>query len=502
MSAHSKHKISIKHYMVALAGVVLATAVRYSLGPVLAGSIPVVVFTLPVAVSAFFGGFGPAMLATVASALISNYLFISPYYTLRIEDSASAVIIVTFLVIGTTLSLMGKKLKDLQIKAQQQAQQLRAENERKDEFLAMLAHELRNPLASISTAGHLLKFTQIDAQRLSTISDVITRQVEHMTKLVDDLLDVSRLTRGLAIIHKKPVDMNDVVSGAVDQTRSMFDAKGHRLILTMPDKPVCVCGDSTRLVQIVANLLGNAAKYTPAGGLITLIMRINADKVELRVEDNGLGLSPELLPRVFEPFVQAERKSDRSEGGLGLGLALVEKVTRLHDGTVTAHSAGVGQGSTFILRLPHLKNTVVPDKTGMEQKAKPLVDDAVTARSLSLMVVDDNRDAAQGLAALLEQQGHAVVVAYDARQALDMAHADEFDAFLVDIGLPDVDGNELVGLLRQVPHLSNARFIAISGYGTNKDKAQAKAAGFHHHFIKPVNVSGLSEVLGQISAGR
>jgi signal transduction histidine kinase/CheY-like chemotaxis protein len=500
MPIKSLHSAAIKHYIVALVGIVLATAVRYLLGPILGASIPVVLYTVPVAISAIYGGFGPAVFATIISALIANFLFIQPYYSFRIEDPASFVIVITFLLVGAVLSFLGKRLKKLQLKAEQQAQLLRTENERKDQFLAMLAHELRNPLAGISTAGQLLKFAHLDQQRLATTSDVITRQVGHMTKLIDDLLDVSRLTRGLVIIDKQVVDMNDVVCGAIDQTQSLFTAKGHRLNLEMPGKPLCVYGDNTRLVQIVANLLGNSAKYTPAGGVITLAVRVDADQVELKIDDNGLGLSPKLLPHIFEPFVQAERRSDRSEGGLGLGLALVKEITHLHNGTITAHSAGLGLGSTFTLRLPHWKNAVVSNKAVSDQKAKPLVDDTVARKSLNLMVVEDNRDAAQGLATLLEQQGHAAVVAYNAKQALDMAHTDEFDAFLLDIGLPEVDGHELVGLLRQVPHLSNATFIAISGYGRDEDKERSIQAGFHYHFVKPVDVSSLMEVLRQITA--
>ena len=504
MPIQLKRDIILKHYLIALIGVVSAAALRFALGSELGGSIPVLMFTVPVMIAAFYGGFGPAMFATVASSLISAYLFLPPYYSFRVEGNANAVIIITFLVIGVVLSLIGKRLRDLQLKAQQQAQQLQGENERKDEFLAMLGHELRNPLAGISTAGQLLKFTHLDERRLHAASDVIMRQVGHMTKLVDDLLDVSRLTRGLVIIDKQPVDMNDVVHGAMDQTRSLFDAKTHQLILETSGEPACICGDNTRLVQAVANLLGNATKYTPAGGLITVRLRVEADHVELQIKDNGEGLSRELLPHVFEPFVQAKRKSDRAEGGLGLGLALVEKVVHLHKGTVTASSEGLGQGSTFTIRLPHLKKTIVSHKP-MDVPSpndRPSAEQLAGLQSLHLLIVDDNPDAAQGLGSLFEKEGHTVVVAYNAKQALDLAHADNFDVYLLDIGLPEVDGYELLRLLRLIPHTTNAKFMAITGYGRNEDKQRAREAGFNYHFAKPVDVPRLAAVLGEISGAR
>lgn len=492
----------LKYYMIAITGVIAAAVLRYALGPTLGGSIPVVLFTVPVAISAFYGGFWPAMLATVSSALISTYLFIPPYYSLRIEHAASAVVVTTFLAIGLTISLLGKKLKELQVRTEQQALALKEENNRKDEFLAMLAHELRNPLAGISTAAELLRFGHLDEKRLTRTSEVISRQVVHMVKLVDDLLDVSRLTRGLVIVDKKPVNLNDIVHSAIDQTRSLFDEKGHKLILQLPSEPACVCGDHTRLVQVVANLLGNAAKYTPEYGEVTLMVKVETAEVQLTVQDNGLGMTEELLSRVFEPFVQAERGADRAQGGLGLGLAVVQKITHLHDGSITAHSGGPGQGSTFTLELPHWKKPPATSQSQPGQMELRRDEHGAAVRSLALLVVDDNRDAANGLAAILESRGHTVTVAYDARQALDLTHRDDFDAFLLDIGLPDVDGYELLEMLKSIPHLSGAIFMALSGYGTPEDMERSKAAGFYHHFVKPLDTSRLLAMLNQISATR
>lgn len=298
--------------------------------------------------------------------------------------------------------------------------------------------------------------------------------------------------------------MKEILNGAIDQTQSLFEAKAHQLILETGSEPTYVYGDNTRLVQVVANLLGNAAKYTPAGGLITGTLRIDADHVELQIKDNGEGLSRELLQHVFEPFVQAKRSADRTAGGLGLGLALVEKIIVLHGGTVTAYSKGPGQGSTFTIRLPHWTKSVISHKSMAVPAPIDRASDKKTAgfQSLHLLIVDDNHDAAQGLASLLEQVGHTVAVVCHAKQALDMAHSDDFDVYLLDIGLPEVDGYELLRLLRLVPHASNAKFIAITGYGRNEDKQRAKEAGFHYHFAKPVDVPQLEAVLDEISVTR
>ncbi len=301
-----------RFYALGLVGVILAAWIRYELGPVLGGTIPVVIFTVPVTIAALYGGFGPGIFATFVGAAISDYLFIEPLYSFRVETQSGATVLVTFLLIGITISFFGERMKALQGRLVDQADKLKEANReldegnrRKDEFLAMLAHELRNPLAGISTAAELLKFAHSDQHRIAQTRDVITRQVRHMTKLVDDLLDVSRVTRGLVIIEKKPVDLKDAVHGAIEQVRKGFESKDQHLAVKLPEDHACVCGDRVRLTQVIGNLLSNANKYSPAGSLIQVQLRLSHKEVELSVEDNGQGIDAALLPRVFDLFVQA-----------------------------------------------------------------------------------------------------------------------------------------------------------------------------------------------------
>jgi len=377
---------------------------------------------------------------------------------------------------------------------------LRMADRRKDEFLAMLAHELRNPLAPISTGVQLLELSYVEEPRVRQISEIISRQVKHMTHLVDDLLDVSRVTRGLVALDRKQIDLKTAVSGAVDQVRSLIDAKEHELSVRLPDAPVMVQGDLTRLTQVVANLLNNAAKYTPQGGRIQLLMTACQDHAEMRVRDNGIGIAPDLLPEVFELFTQGKRALDRSQGGLGLGLALVKKLVELHEGSVTVHSAGPGQGSEFVVRLPCCAS-VMTENTAPAEKASELsvpTQPGEPEHALRLMVVDDNADAADTLALLLRAEGHRVAVQYSAQAALEAARREPPQIFLLDIGLPDLNGYELARRLRSLPETAHATLIAVTGYGQEQDQKQSQAAGFAHHLVKPVDSRQLAALFASL----
>ena len=366
---------------------------------------------------------------------------------------------------------------------------------RKDEFLAMLAHELRNPIAPISMAAQLLMGAPGDEPRVRQISQVIARQVGHMVSLVDDLLDVSRVTRGLVALEQHALDLNTLLPDAVEQVRPLMDARRHTLLVQPAAEPACICADRLRIVQIAANLLTNAAKYTPEGGHVTLAVRLLPAHVELTVSDNGIGIAPELLPRVFDLFTQAERSPDRSQGGLGLGLALVRSLTELHKGTVAADSAGTGQGSAFSVRLPRLDIIDIDPR-------RPLPDPIVTlpARSLKILLVDDNVDAADTLAAFLAGLGHEVMVRHDARGALEALASGLPEVCVFDIGLPEVDGYGLARHLRSLPGGGACRLLALSGYGQDRDQVEARQAGFDQYFVKPVNTRHLSALLAQWAA--
>jgi PAS domain S-box-containing protein len=374
---------------------------------------------------------------------------------------------------------------DLSDRARMEAQ-LREADRRKDEFLAMLAHELRNPLAPISTAAELLRLSISDPKRVARASEIITRQARHMTDLVNDLLDVSRVTRGLIELMQATLDLKDAIRAAIEQVRPLLESRGHRLSTHMGDHALWVRGDRTRLIQIISNILANAAKYTPNGGVIALRADRHEGMLRIEVEDNGNGIDARLLPHIFDLFTQAERNPDRSQGGLGIGLALVRSLVALHGGQVAARSPGKGRGSTFTLRFPPASPPMEATRSNTEGTAEP--------RPQRIVLVDDNQDAAQTLATLLEAHGHAVAV-FGTAEALLAAHVPDPDTYILDIGLPGITGLELAQRLR-ASGSPEVRLLALSGYGQDQDRAASCAAGFDEHFVKPVPLDQLLASLG------
>ncbi|QOL48447.1 hybrid sensor histidine kinase/response regulator [Massilia litorea] len=377
--------------------------------------------------------------------------------------------------------------------------ELRESNRKKDEFLAMLAHELRNPLAPISTAAEMLRLANATDPRTRKASEVISHQVKHMTALVDDLLDVSRVTRGLVELERELVDIKAAVANAVEQARPLIEARRHALTVRTDASQATVLGDRTRLVQVIANLLNNAAKYTPQGGEITLAVHAQADQgwVDIGVIDNGIGIDARLLPHIFDLFTQAERTPDRAQGGLGIGLALVRTMVALHGGVVTAASDGPGAGSTFTIRLPAVTQGVKDQLEGAAREGA-----LAGPAPLQIMIVDDNVDAAESLAVLLEAQGHRVQVEAHPVQALAAARQDPPEVFILDIGLPEMDGYELARRLRADPATGSALFIALTGYGQAHDRILSKSSGFEHHFVKPMDTDRLGQVLSTVRGAR
>ena len=371
-------------------------------------------------------------------------------------------------------------------------QALTEANRRKDEFLAMLAHELRNPLAPIATASEVLARSADKEKVVRHFSDVIRRQVGHMRHLVDDLLDVSRVTRGLIELQQDTVDLKSAVNSAVEQARPLIDARQHELSTLFPAEDVQVLGDRTRLVQILVNLLTNASKYTPPGGRVGISLTHEGGRAQVTVSDSGVGIEPELLPHVFELFAQGQRTPDRAQGGLGIGLALVRALVGLHGGEVQADSAGRGQGSRFTVSLPALASQP------LSREQEPWTVDAGIA-PLRILVTDDNADAAETLASLLEMDSHSVRVCYDAAQALRAIDEEVPDVCILDVGLPDMTGTELARRLRARPALRDTLLIALTGYGQPHDREATKAAGFDHHEVKPVDVHTLRALLARHS---
>jgi len=392
---------------------------------------------------------------------------------------------------GGRVRVFGIHLDVTERKLAQQA--LQEVNQRKDEFLAMLAHELRNPLAPIRNAAQILRLHGKGNANLEWARSVIERQSRHLTRLVDDLLDVSRIVRGQISLEKEPIDLSDVVRHALETSRPLVRERKHQLTVTLPGEPLPLDGDLTRLSQVIANLLINAAKYTPEGGHIWLQAGRDDGEVTLRVRDTGMGISPGLLPSIFDLFTQGARTLDRSQGGLGIGLTLVKKIVEMHGGRVEARSAGAGEGSEFIVRLPLFFGRSL---SGTEPQ--PPATAATGGSPVRVLVVDDNVDAAESIAMLLSLEGYAVRSVHAAHEALEAAQSFQPHLVLLDIGLPGMDGYEVARRLRAQQRIERLRLVAITGYGQLSDRERTREAGFDEHLVKPVDPDALHEVLGAI----
>ncbi len=359
--------------------------------------------------------------------------------------------------------------------------QLREADRRKDDFLAMLAHELRSPLAPMLTAVQLMERKLRTGQSIHWERDVVERQVNHMRRLVDDLLDVSRVSRGKIQLQKTPVELVGGVKRALEAVRPFAESRRHTLSAELPAEPVWTMADPVRLEQVLTNLLNNAAKYTEPGGHISLKLGCEAGEAVVRVVDTGMGIPAEALPHLFEPFMQVEHTLDRAQGGLGLGLALVKRLVELHGGRVEAASAGVGQGSTFTVHLPLLPRELVPKPS----ETSRLLEEAPAA-SRRVLVVDDNVDAAELLGAVLELDGHQVMVVHDGLTALDRMDTFAPQVVFLDISLPGLDGYEVARRIRRRPGGAGVRLVAVTGFGQASDRRRSREAGFDAHLVKPV----------------
>lgn len=360
----------------------------------------------------------------------------------------------------------------------------------KDDFLALLGHELRNPLAPIATAVHLLKLRSEDA--FAREVSVIERQSQHLARLVDDLLDVARIARGKVVLKRDTVAVADLVAAAIETASPAIESGRLALIVKVPKQGIVVDVDRVRMTQVLANLLTNAAKYTPAGGRISVTAEGVETDVVISVEDTGVGISGELLPRVFELFVQARQTLDRAQGGLGLGLALVKNLVDMHGGSVSAHSSGLGQGSRFTIRLP--RSEAAP--SGERPASAPIA--AARAREHRVLVVDDNEDGADMLADALRRLGYHTTVAHDGLEALRVAAEVVPHVALLDIGLPVLDGFEVGARLRALS--SGVKLVAITGYAQESDRKKTEAAGFQAHLTKPVDLENLARLLADLFA--
>jgi CheY-like chemotaxis protein/two-component sensor histidine kinase len=367
----------------------------------------------------------------------------------------------------------------------------------KDEFLAMLGHELRNPLSPILTALQLMKLQ--GPEHWDRARTIIERQVSHLTRLVDDLLDVSRIARGKVELKTEPVEMADLVVRAIEMASPLIEQRRHVLSVDVPRRGLRVEADPTRLAQVISNLLTNAAKYTAPGGRIRVSAHRTTGEVVLRVRDSGVGITRDVLPHVFDLFVQGRQSIDRSQGGLGLGLTIVRSLVEGHGGSVQARSGGPGCGSEFIVRLPR-----IPRGHGVgsdDDLASPFVDDR-HAHGPRVLVVDDNEDAAEMLVDALAQRGYEARGTYDALSALQLAEEFQPEIAVLDIGLPVMDGYELGARLRTLSDLADLRLIAVTGYGQPSDRQRTREAGFDHHLVKPIEMNALESALNAPASTR
>jgi signal transduction histidine kinase/CheY-like chemotaxis protein len=369
---------------------------------------------------------------------------------------------------------------------------LQETDHRKDEFLAMLSHELRSPLAPILNAVQLLQLQKGENSVQQKARTIIERQVTKLSSLVDDLMEVSRITTGKIQLRHYRVVVSGIVERAVETARPLIDQRGHELTVSLPPDPIWLDADAARLEQVVINLLTNAAKYTDEGGHIWLTVQQEDDECVLRVRDTGVGIAPELLPRIFDLFTQAERSLDRSQGGLGIGLALVQRLVEMHQGRVEAYST-LGQGSEFVVRLPVVLTPAPPLTSTTAEATKP------TGPSLRVLVVDDNVDTAETLAMLLKDSGYDVRTAHDGPTALEAALGYRPDVAFLDIGLPGLDGFQLAERMRQQPILQKIVLVAMTGYGKESGRQRSQKAGFDHYLVKPTKFEKVQEILASFS---
>jgi signal transduction histidine kinase/ActR/RegA family two-component response regulator len=508
----------VSRYGLAIVSVLLAMWARMALTPWLADHSPFSTFFVAVMVTATYGGFGPAMLATLLGAAASLFYFKPPEAEIPGRGVEYLLGLVLYLVSGMVLALLCESLRGARRRSEVHAEQAVARqhqlekeiaqrarterlntelyhevqeaNRRKDEFLAMLAHELRNPLAPIRNAAQVMRLINPPDARLAWSRDVIDRQVEHLSRLVDDLLDVSRLLRGRVRLQLREVDLAEAINQAVEASRPIIDAHGHQLAVALPQTQVRLHADLTRLTQVFVNLLNNAAKYTDAGGRIRVQAECAGAEVVVRVRDTGRGMPADLLPHVFDLFTQGERTLARAEGGLGIGLTLARNLVEMHGGRIEAFSDGPGKGSEFAVHLPVMPATVAASPNSAHTSGETPV-----THACRILVVDDKPDAADSLALLLRVIGHEVRTAYSGPAALEAARQFAPEIIFLDLGMPGMDGYQVAQRLRRQHRPENLMLVALTGYNQEEDVRHCREAGFDAHLCKPADLDAVQHIL-------
>ena len=485
----------VLRYGAAVAVVLLIGVIRGVLAPLLGSQAPLLPFVLGIYAAAYLGGRGPALLASVLTPIVATVFFTDwPTDAPPLQWVAH---VVFFLVIaGLSSALMHELQKRSRAEraaltvAADHAKALREADQRKDEFLAMLAHELRNPLAPIRNVAYVLSKGGADPATVRRSGQMIERQAIHLTHLVDDLLDVARITRGAVSLRSEPVSLDSVVDAALETVQPVLDARRQLASVREPDEKIFVNGDTTRLCQVVANLLTNASKYSPERAHIEIVIDASAADAILEVRDPGAGIDAQLLPHLFDLFLQGDRTLDRAQGGLGVGLTIVKLLVGMHGGRVEANSAGLGKGSVFRIQLPRVQAPVEPP-------APQLSDERPAVRPRRVLIIEDNADAAESMRAVLRTDGHHVEVVYDGAAGLASLEDFRADFVLLDIGLPRMDGFMVAHAIRERFALAarRPRLLALTGYGREEDRASALKAGFDGHLSKPVDPRRLLQLV-------
>jgi two-component system CheB/CheR fusion protein len=487
---------SIRPYLTAILLVLVAWIVQAAFGPQFGEVFAFLPFVVATTLTSLLQGLLPTLLATVLGFVIVSWFYVTPG-TLLISGKDNHVALGLYLGLGLTTGWLAEMLHRTRRKAealaetlqidiirqQQTEEALRDADRRKNEFLAMLAHELRNPLAAIQYAANLAGMPGISRNEFDW-SAAIERQVKHLARLVDDLLDVSRITQGRIHLHQEPVDAVVLLRRAAEAVRPVIEERHQELTLDVPTADLPIHVDPTRMEQVFQNLLNNAAKYTERGGKIGITARRDGEQVVIAFVDTGVGMPKDLVPYVFDLFTQGDRTLDRAHGGLGIGLTLVRQITEMHHGTVSAASEGLGRGSTFTVRLP-LAATNVPGHSSAP--GNPIRE--IPAKRV--LIVDDNVDGALTLRLLLKSEGHEVAVCHSGTSALESARSFLPDVVLLDIGLPGKDGFQVAREIRTDDALRGTTIVAVSGYGRDVDRAQSQAAGFDEHLVKPIDLGRL-----------
>ena len=462
------------------AAVILA---REALSGWLGRSAPFLPSIAAVLIAAFLGGLGPGLVATVLSAAASDFFFVAPIFSLRIEKLVHGADLLLFVVLGVLISsLCDKRLRLVR--------QLREADRCKDEFLATLAHELRNPLAPIANALELWPLVETDQARTRSLREMMQRQMKQMVRLIDDLMDVSRISHGKIQLRCECINLSAAVSGAIEVVDPFIKSCGHELSISAPAAPLFVDGDLARLTQVFGNVLHNAAKYSKRNGLIRVVVDLQGQTAVVRIKDNGPGIPANMLSRIFEMFEQIDRTLDRSHGGVGIGLTLCKRLVELHNGTIEAKSEG-GHGSEFIITLPTI---CAPGNVGVLRKSPTSIRDLAIVPQHRILVVDDMEPSAMTLAQLLRAVGQDAWTANDGLTAIESVRENKPDIVFLDIAMPGMDGIEVARRIRDMA-IHDVTLVALSGYGQESDRRQAFAAGFNHYLTKPVSIEALRELL-------